>query len=869
MFKNVFIGLFLLVFNTVTVAQFMGGFLIPPSSSNSPSYPLGTVHCSSTPTEIVDVTNPITGKTWMDRNLGASRAAISSTDADAYGDLYQWGRNADGHQCRNSVNWPTTSNSDSPSHGNFIFPCCTPFDWRLPQNTNLWQGINGINNPCPNGYRLPTDAELNSERSSWSSNDLAGAFSSALKISASGNRLTTFPSISGVGTISQIWSSNVQSVNSLSLFISNSNSEILENRRSNGLSIRCIKDAALPVGSVSALDCNGSTTIGVMIDGTPASGVSAIIPYTGGNGGTYIGQTVNSTGVSGLTATLTADTFANGAGNLIYDITGTPNGIGMASFILNVGGQSCTLVLAVNAPAPTYPPGTVHCSGTPTEIVDVTNPITGKTWMDRNLGASRAAISSTDAQAYGDLYQWGRRSDGHQCRTSPTTSTLSSTDTPAHGSFILATNSPFDWRSPQNTNLWQGVNGVNNPCPSGYRLPTETELNAERTSWGNPHSAGAFASPLKLPVAGYRNSSTGSLVYVGNVGNYWSSTVSSTNSRSLMFVSSPAGMNTTYRAYGRSVRCLKDTPPPAGAVGALDCGGATATGTLVENTAASGVSSEVPYTGGNGGTHSGQIVTSTGVTGLTATLVAGSFASGAGTLTYTITGIPSAAGTANFALNIGGQTCTLSRTVGVSVGSYPSGTVHCGGIATEVVDVINPITGKTWMDRNLGASRAATSSTDAQAYGDLYQWGRAADGHQCRNSSTTTILSTTNTTSHGNFIVPHNSPWDWRNPPSSFVNNPCPNGYRLPTSIEIQAEISSWSSSNAGGAFSSPLKLPRAGQRWRTSSIQSVGSLGGYWSSSQSGSSIGSSIYMLFDIGNASVSSNSRAVGFSIRCIKD
>ncbi len=32
---------------------------------------------------------------------------------------------------------------------------------------------------------------------------------------------------------------------------------------------------------------------------------------------------------------------------------------------------------------------------------------TGKIWMDRNLGASQVAISSNDAAAYGDWYQWG------------------------------------------------------------------------------------------------------------------------------------------------------------------------------------------------------------------------------------------------------------------------------------------------------------------------------------------------------------------------------------------------------------------------------------------------------------------------------
>ena len=216
-------------------------------------------------------------------------------------------------------------------------------------------------------------------------------------------------------------------------------------------------------------------------------------------------------------------------------------------------------ISAANAPTPTYPAGTVHCLATPTAIVEVTNSSTGKIWMDRNLGATQVATTSTDANSYGDLYQWGRRADGHQCRTSPTTTALSSVDQPANGNFILPSNSPFDWRSPQNTNLWQGVNGVNNPCPSGYRLPTETEWEAERTSWGsnNSNSAGAFASPLKLPVAGRRNSD-GWLDHVGAYGHYWSSTVSSTNSRFLTFGSNNAFMVNSFRTLGFPVRCLKD-----------------------------------------------------------------------------------------------------------------------------------------------------------------------------------------------------------------------------------------------------------------------------------------------------------------------
>ena len=177
--------------------------------------------------------------------------------------------------------------------------------------------------------------------------------------------------------------------------------------------------------------------------------------------------------------------------------------------------------------------------------------------MDRNLGASQVATSSTDAASYGDLYQWGRGTDGHQVRTSATTAPLFDTGDPANGNFITSSG---DWRSSPNVNLWQGVNGVNNPCPTGFRIPTDVEWDAERLSWGSSsqNAAGAFASPLKLPVAGYRYSGDGLLKSVGASGRYWSSTVSSKLASSLYFSSSSASMNNLNRAYGLSVRCLKD-----------------------------------------------------------------------------------------------------------------------------------------------------------------------------------------------------------------------------------------------------------------------------------------------------------------------
>ncbi|MDI6401179.1 FISUMP domain-containing protein [Balneolaceae bacterium ANBcel3] len=196
---------------------------------------------------------------------------------------------------------------------------------------------------------------------------------------------------------------------------------------------------------------------------------------------------------------------------------------------------------------------------TDTEIVEVTNPATGRVWMDRNLGASRVATSSTDSQAYGDLYQWGRPADGHQKRNSPTSSTSSSSDQPGHRRFILSSrDANWDWRSPQNDDLWQGVNGINNPCPVGYRLPTEAEWNAERSSWSSNNASGAFASPLNLPLAGRRGGSSGSLFGVGSYGLYWSSSVSGSVARDLFFISSNANMYSSTRAFGLSVRCTKD-----------------------------------------------------------------------------------------------------------------------------------------------------------------------------------------------------------------------------------------------------------------------------------------------------------------------
>ncbi len=169
----------------------------------------------------------------------------------------------------------------------------------------------------------------------------------------------------------------------------------------------------------------------------------------------------------------------------------------------------------------------------------------GNCWLDRNLGATEVANSSTDYNAYGSLFQWGRLTDGHQLITwtsstsgtpvNGATTTLSSTDNPGTNEFIEAPNSPYDWRSPQNNNLWQGVNGTNNVCPAGFEVPTQAQWATLVSDAGITNAATAFSSSLKLPLAGYRNGSSAGLYYQASGGFYWSSSVNGTDAYTLVF----------------------------------------------------------------------------------------------------------------------------------------------------------------------------------------------------------------------------------------------------------------------------------------------------------------------------------------------
>ena len=213
---------------------------------------------------------------------------------------------------------------------------------------------------------------------------------------------------------------------------------------------------------------------------------------------------------------------------------------------------------------PKYATGYVNCASSDTTEIKKVTSLTGAVWMDRNLGASRAATNLADTLAYGGYFQWGRFADGHQCRSSALSNQRANTAVPNDGNiwdgkFIISTASTGDWIETQDSTLWQGPEGANNPCPFGYRLPTDAEWTSEKGSWTEESTTGAYESPLKLPVPGYRWRADGDIKDPGNSAYYWSSSIGGGGSLTgaIGLDSSSASLSVYDRAVGHSVRCIK------------------------------------------------------------------------------------------------------------------------------------------------------------------------------------------------------------------------------------------------------------------------------------------------------------------------
>lgn len=617
----------------------------------------------------------------------------------------------------------------------------------------------------------------------------------------------------------------------------------------------------------------------------------------------------------------------------------------------------------------------------------VTSPITGRKWLDRNLGAEKSCEETNDEKCYGDYYQWGRKTNGHEKKASSVSEDTLAKDVASNGKFI---NWNADWRSNKNDTLWSGVDAINNPCPSGFRVPLIDELLIETKYVNALQFPGQrvtgqkeyLTNFLKLPSNGFRKHLTrdGILELRAYSGGIWSS---STNDVGLSYELDyfPGGIFSTpvQRAYGKGVRCIQDytdtvkpevssTTPADNATDVsintgfrvefskamisspsrsnilLTKGGEAVAINILRNISnhifvispdfhqgdnGAGLSydteykltfkkelydvagntmaadkvitfrtelnpelappkyaSSLPKDNGKNASRSENIrvkfnktLKASSVTASNVVLKKDSNVI-ATTVTYennTIVVNPTAHLDANAS-----YTLTLTTNL-LDEGDRALATEKVLSFTTsDVIDiddkygniykpVVSAKTGKTWLDRNLGAIKVCEHLNDNDCYGDYFQWGRKANAHEKKTSQTSSAKLVSDVDNNGVFIArpSHGSEVLWRQSIDKTLwntdgaNNPCPTGYRVPSSEELWDEFENFSRTTL---FENFLKMPVNGKRNASGSMDSSSSM--YLWSNTSSSAYGHMKALANITSTMSLEDASQNSGLGLRCIK-
>lgn len=178
------------------------------------------------------VTSPYTGMVWLDRNLGAKQACKSFDDEACYGDYYQWGRDADGHE--------------EPESTSFTIAKEGPFDWDSSDDSGkrreaFWRQTDG-SGICPAGFRVPTIAELKAETLDQGMKNREDMAASFLVLPAAGGRSNSDGSLFFRGDSGGIWSVSLKEREAQSLDFGSGNARGGSGVRAGGFSVRCFKD---------------------------------------------------------------------------------------------------------------------------------------------------------------------------------------------------------------------------------------------------------------------------------------------------------------------------------------------------------------------------------------------------------------------------------------------------------------------------------------------------------------------------------------------------------------------------------------------------------------------------------------------------
>ena len=269
--------------------------------------------------------------------------------------------------------------------------------------------------------------------------------------------------------------------------------------------------------------------------------------------------TTGATGIgtaTGLPAGVTADWAAN-----TITISGTPTADGTFNYIIpltgGVGSVSATGTITV------WNCGAYVAAGV------------WKAFKCHNLGADESADPFTPSwKLNGNYYQWGRNTN--ITSGSPRYGAAGPTG-PDSGQANSGSLTP-DWSTTAVANgAWaESSKTTSDPCPAGFRVPTDaqwtavanTDLNtvsyvgsdwtSNSTNYSTGLRIGSGTSGLFLPAAGNRDSSDGTLYYRGSFGYYWSSTEYGSYAWHLGFFNGYAYTNGNSRTYGMSVRCVAE-----------------------------------------------------------------------------------------------------------------------------------------------------------------------------------------------------------------------------------------------------------------------------------------------------------------------
>jgi uncharacterized protein (TIGR02145 family) len=108
----------------------------------------------------------------------------------------------------------------------------------------------------------------------------------------------------------------------------------------------------------------------------------------------------------------------------------------------------------------------------------------------------------------------------------------------------------------------------NDPCPEGWRVPTEDELRSlyrAGSEWVSKNGVngrvfGTAPNQIFLPAVGFLSGRDGSLHTIGELGNYWSNAQGvvreNQSAHFLDFLSSGLHVIQDRRFHGRSIRCV-------------------------------------------------------------------------------------------------------------------------------------------------------------------------------------------------------------------------------------------------------------------------------------------------------------------------